>query len=222
MLGISSEKPPAIRGEKEGSMVSRWDLREFIPVDGIYTGSIRVSFAGPDGEVSGPGTLTLLPDGQATLRIHIEEYSIPPEYHGFLMLFLRGGLPEPVGKVGTTFRGGTQTIARVELKTAEVAFQATQGLISNSHFELFAEQKTWIEVIASDLQLIVADTLADEMIWCMPLFGDLAEFRGAETVCSIGDQCPYVYFEADGNPCGLEILGATGGSQDNAYSGVVF
>jgi hypothetical protein len=104
MLGIASEKPPAFRGEKEGSMVSRWDLREFIPVDGIYTGSVRVSFAGPDGEVSGPGTLTLLPDGHATLRIHIEEYSIPPEYHGFLMPFLRGGLPEPVGKSRTTLR----------------------------------------------------------------------------------------------------------------------
>ena len=58
-------------------MVSRWNLREFIPVDGIYTGSGRVSFVGPDGEVSGLRTLTLLPDGHATLWIDIEEYSIP-------------------------------------------------------------------------------------------------------------------------------------------------
>jgi hypothetical protein len=96
-----------------------------------------------------------------------------------------------LGKVARHFENEE---LRPSHKTAEVAFQATQGLISNSHFELFAEQKKWIEVIASDLQLFVADSLAVEMIWCMPLFGDLAEFRGAETVCSIVDQSPYVYF----------------------------
>ena len=70
---------------------------------------------------------------------------------------------------------------------------------------------------SSDLQLFVADTLADEMIWCIPLFGDLAEFRGAETVCSIRTSLPTRVLlglaSSDGDPLHILRMVFTGSDQ---------
>lgn len=200
---------------------SRWDLEELIPEDGIFTGSASVVFTAPDGEIAGPGTLTLLPDGHSTLRIDIERYAIPPEYHHFLMPFVRGEAPEPVGDRGTTFRDrGTQKIKSVHFETPYGVFRATRALISKSQFGLFEESKSWIELVGNDLEFVAGD-IASEQMWCMPLFGNLSEFRGSETLCSIADHVPFVAFVADGKACGVQIL-TPGESPYCGYSGIVF
>src|SRR5258708_8678906 len=71
-------------------MISHWNLQECIPPNGSTTGIARVSFEKPDGEVSGPAVVKIRTDGHVTFQIQIENWSIPPEYHGFLLPFLEG------------------------------------------------------------------------------------------------------------------------------------
>jgi hypothetical protein len=76
-------------------MVTNWNLRQLIPEDGVSLGSARVIFEAPDGEISGPVTIRVMPEGQVTFAIDVEQYSIPPEYRNYLPPFLDGMTPEP-------------------------------------------------------------------------------------------------------------------------------
>src|SRR6202795_5328388 len=101
-------------------MVSREKLKELVPESGIYEGSARMSFRDPDGSISGRGTIRLLPDGQIVVRIDVEQYSIPAEYHDFLMAFLQGSPAEHAVAGATSFRiGGIVKTGSLEVSTAD-------------------------------------------------------------------------------------------------------
>src|SRR5205809_685563 len=53
-------------------MLNRDNLRDFIPEDGTYKGVARISFRAPDGEVTGPGTIRVSPDGHVVVRVDVE------------------------------------------------------------------------------------------------------------------------------------------------------
>jgi hypothetical protein len=78
-------------------MLSQYILREFVPADSIYAGPARVSFGSSKGEISGPGTIRLSPRGRVTMRVEVEDYTIPPEYHDLLMPFVQGSIPKRSG-----------------------------------------------------------------------------------------------------------------------------
>jgi hypothetical protein len=63
------------------------DFREFVPEGGTYSGVGRIVFPSPDGEVSGPATVSISATGKATVHLDIQSFSIPPEYHEFLFPF---------------------------------------------------------------------------------------------------------------------------------------
>jgi len=203
-------------------MLSQLIVRASIPEDGIYTGPARISFGSPQGEISGPGTIKVMTDGRVTIRVEIEEHSIPPEYHDFLMPFVQGATLERSGDGATTFGigSGTQTIEALELTTTLGYFRARRGLVSNSHFELFGNQNAWVEVVANDLEFVVEDD-DSEQIWCMPLFGNLGEFQRCANACWIGDRSPYIHFDSDGYGCGLLISGPADNPSEK-YRAVVF
>lgn len=184
-------------------MVSKWNLAEHLA--GTYAGRAVVSFRQPDGEVGGPATLTLRFDGTVEVAIEINEFSIPQEYHGFLMPFLRGNTPEVNGN-RTTFNEGTaQVITKLEVTTESGSFQASRALIGNSNFAMFGDQASSITVVANDLQFFPLETHS-AYYWCLPLYGGLVEFRGNATACSVADQAPYFTFSDDSAQCGLEIV----------------
>lgn len=188
----------------------------------MYSGAARVWFRAPDGEISGPARVSLTPEGRVSITIEIEQFSIAPEYRGFLMPFLSGAVPEPLDNGRTTFRPhGTHSIARIQVQTENGMFRGTRALIGNSHFEFSENQNSSITVVANDLEFIVLGQDAPEM-WCAPLFGNLRGFGGAETACSVLNRLPYVSFNADGDSCGLEILPATAASPYGAYTAAVF
>ena len=202
-------------------MISHWNLQECIPPNGSTTGIARVSFEKPDGEVPGPAVVKITTDGHVTFQIQIENWSIPPEYHGFLLPFLEGETPGPGdnGKSVFVYRG-TQRITKVEVDTAEGMFRANRALIGNTHFQWPCNQNTSITVVPNDLQFIRSAGKTPQ-IWCIPLFGALSQFEGAETTCSVADHVPYISFSADGASCGLEVLRALGDSPAS-YTAVAF
>jgi hypothetical protein len=203
-------------------MLSHLSLRAYIPDDGTYHGPARICFASPKGEISGPGTIKLSPDGRVTMRVEVEKHSIPSDYHDFLMPFVQGAIPAKSGPGATTFGigAGTQTIEFLELTTTNGHFQATRALVSNSHFELFGNQNTWVEIVANDFQFIVNEDR--EEMWCMPLLGNLGEFRNCANACWIVDRIPYIHFDSDGYGCGLLIFDPADASAFAGYAAVVF
>jgi hypothetical protein len=68
--------------------------RELVPKDGIYEGSAKMDFESPNGSVWGKASINLYADHRPTVQIKVDGCSIPPEYHGMLMAFLRGGEPK--------------------------------------------------------------------------------------------------------------------------------
>src|SRR5437773_6386583 len=203
-------------------MLNRDNLRDFIPEDGIYKGSARMCFRAPEGEVWGAGTIRLAPDGDVTIRIDVERYSIPSEYRDFLMPFLQGAIPEPTGGGGTAFGiGGTQKMGSLEVKTAKMHFRASRALVSRSHFDLCSNENAWFEVVPYGLELSFGDT-SYEAIWCIPLIGGLGEFQGCANACLINKQMPYMHFDADGHACGVLVFPPMDESPDHEFSAVVF
>ncbi len=202
-------------------MFSPSELRQFVPENDTYTGWGRISFHSPDGEVSGPAIVRLSSGGKVTIRVEIERYSIPSEYHDFLMPFLQGLIPEQSGAKTTFRRRGAQKIAGIEVTSEQARFRGSRGLISNSHFEVFGNQNAWVEMVPSDLELVVTEGERDEL-WCMPLFGGLAEFRGCENACWIADQDHYIHFKADGQDCGVRIFESGDNSTGREFSAVAF
>ena len=184
-------------------MVSKWNLAEHL--DRTYAGRALVSFRQPDGEVRGPATLTLRSDGTVEVAIEINEFSIPPEYHGFLMPFLRGNTPEVNGNRTTFHEGTAQVITKLEVTTESGSFQGSRALIGNSNFAMFGDQASSITVVANDLQFFPFETQSADY-WCLPLYGGLTVFRGNATACSVADQAPYFAFSDDSAQCGLEIV----------------
>src|SRR5713226_5077936 len=148
-------------------MISHWNLQDSIRPNGATTGSARVSFEKPDGEVSGPAIVKITPDGHVTFQIQIENCSIPPEYHGFLLPFLGGETPEPGdnGKTVFVYRG-RQKITKVEVDTAEGVFRATRALIGNTHFKWPGNQNSSITIVPNDLEFIPPVEKAQQ-IWCV-------------------------------------------------------
>jgi len=203
-------------------MAGPWSIAEFIPENRTYTGSATISFCAPDGEVSGPGTVTVGPNGSVTIAVTIEEHSIPSVYHDFLFPFLQGSVPKPIATGGTIFRdSGTQKITSLEVNTASGMFRAKRALVSKTHFNMSMTGDTLMEVVPNDLEFIPKEANPEEM-WCMPLFGNLSEFIGTETACSLVDQVPYIAFKADGVECGLHIFEADSGAPNNDFSGIAF
>lgn len=193
-------------------MISHWNLQECIPPNGATAGIARVSFEKPDGEVSGPAIVKITSDGHVTFQIQIENFSIPPEYHGFLLPFLGGEVAEPGDNGKTVFaHRGTQKITKVEVDASEGVFRAARALIGNTQFQWPSNQNTSITVVPNDLQFIRSAGKTPQ-VWCVPLFGALGQFEGAETACSVDDHVPYIPFNGDGASCGLEVLRALGDS----------
>lgn len=206
----------------ESIVVRSWDLNELASSGAIYMGSATVSFCRPDGEVSGPAKVTIPPDGHVALEIEIQQHSIPQEYHGLLMPFLCGQVPEQIANGATEFRGdGNQEINGVEVATEYGAFRASRALVTRRHFEMFTNSGTSITVVPNDLVFVPQEPNPEE-VWCVPVFGNLSELRGAETASSIIDHTPYVSFEADGFACGLEILTPSDETTGNECSGAIF
>src|SRR5580704_3503190 len=202
-------------------MISHWNLQEGITPNGAATGFARVSFEKPHGEVSGPTTIKITSDGHVTLQIQIEDYSIPLEHHGFLLPFLQGQIPEPGDNGKTVFVDrGTQKITKVEVDTPEGQFRASRALISDVHFEWPGDQHTLITIVPNDLEFVPPAGRVPQL-WCIPLFGNLNQYAGAETACSVNDRRPYISFNADGAPCGLVILRTTKDGPDS-YAAVAF
>jgi hypothetical protein len=209
------------RVHPQASMTSPWNLQECIPSNGVSTGVGRVSFENPDGEIKGPTTAKVLPDGHVSFQIQIEEYLIPPEYHDFLFPFLGGETPEPGEKGGTVFRDrGTQKITGVEVKLPNGVFRAPRALMGHRHLQWPISRDNSITVVPNELEF-VRSSAVDPEIWCVPLVGDLGSFSGAETASSVSDHLPYISFRANGAPCGLYILPSSE-DQPSVYAAVAF
>lgn len=203
-------------------MVRNWNLQELVSSAAIYRGSATVSFCSPDGEVSGPAALTIPPDGHVTLKIEIQQHSIPQEYHGLLMPFLSGQVPEPIANGATEFRGGgNHKINSLRVETEWGSFVASRALVTRQHSGMFSNNGAAITIVPNDLAFFPVDPSPEEE-WWVPLFGDLSEFQGTETACSIADHNPYISFEADGAPCGLEIFDPDNQSSGNKCTGLIF
>ena len=203
-------------------MLNRDNLRDFIPEDGTYKGVARISFRAPDGEVTGPGTIRVSPDGHVVVRVDVEQYSIPREYREFLMGFLQGDLPEPTGTGGTIFRiGGTHRTGTLEVKVSEHCFRSDRALVSRTHGNFFTNENAWFEVVPFGLELSV-DAAHSEAIWCMPLFGSLSEFERCANACFVNEQTPYIHFDSDGHACGVLVFPPMDESSDREFSAVIF
>ena len=120
--------------------------------DGTYSGSARVVFQAPDGEVSGPATIKVTPDGHVTFEIHIQQYSIPPEYRNYLPPFLDGHVAEhqPDGSIRSS-DSGTQKIPLLEAQTPAGRFQGTRGIVVHKTMSLLPKGQASITVVANDL-----------------------------------------------------------------------
>jgi hypothetical protein len=145
--------------------------------------------------------VTLQSDGHAETTIHIDEFSIPPEYHGFLMAFLQGETPVVHGASTTYQIGNSQEITKLEVESDSGIFCASRGFISSSSYG----QDTSITIAASDLAFAPREPVAADL-WCLPLVGSLAEFQREGTASSIADRMPYLAFEDQGTQCGLVII----------------
>jgi hypothetical protein len=199
-------------------------MAELVPEDGTYNGSARMLFRDPEGSVDGKATVRLSADGHATVRIDVERYSIPAEYHNLLMVFLQGSKAEQTGDVRTTFHiGEANRFGSVEVTTAEGTFRADRALVGGGEFRPFAGEDEWFEAVPYGLELLVADTDLEEM-WCVPLFGDLAEFERCANACLLNGRTPYIHFDADGHDCGLIIFGSGDAvpASDRKFSGAIF
>jgi hypothetical protein len=204
-------------------MFSSSDFQQFLPENEQYIGKGRVIFRSPDGEVSGPTTIKLSSKGRVTIRLEIENYSIPPEYHGFLMPFLQGDIAEISGRQTTYKHAGAQMIAAIDIVVPQgrFRFRCTRGLVSGSHSGVFSNEGAWVEIVPSDLELLVAEGEREEL-WCLPLFGPLLEFRICANACWIASREPYMPFPADGYDCGIQIFDSTNNSAYGEPSAVVF
>ncbi|HET9179196.1 MAG TPA: hypothetical protein VFQ24_12635 [Terriglobia bacterium] len=203
-------------------MVRDWNLQESLSSDRIYKGSATASFSAPDGEVSGPATLTIPSDGHVTLELEIQQHSIPPDYNDFLMPFLLDQVPEPIAAGGREFRDhGSQEIRAVGLQTEHGTFQASRGIVTKKHFSMFSNDGSSITVVPNDLMFVPLEQIPEE-VWCLPLFGMLSEFQGVETASSIVDHAPYIPFVTDGSLCGLEIFAPAVKTPSHECSGVAF
>jgi len=189
-------------------MLTRKMAVELVPEDGTYTGSARMLFCDPEGSVDGKAIIRVSAGGNATVRIDVERYSIPAEYHNLLMAFLQGSKPEQAGGVRTTFHiGEINRFGSLEVTTAEGTFRADRALVGGGQFRPFGGNDEWFEAVPYGLELRVSDTCPEE-IWCVPLVGDLAEFERCANASLLNGRTPYVHFAADGHDCGLVIFGA--------------
>lgn len=194
-------------------MASHLDLRESIPPDGIYIGSATVGFRAPDGDLSGPAKLFLSPSGHIRIEVEIEHFNIPPEYRGMAMAFLSAESPKLDEKGRTVFGlGETRSTASIEVRTNYGLFRGGRALLGSSHFDLMGNSNSSITIVPTDLEF--APSIGQPAhTWCLPLFGKVDSFHGAETASSLPHREPYLSFHADGMPCGLRILH---GQKDNA------
>lgn len=203
-------------------MVRNWNLGEFLSSNQIYKGPAKVSFSTPNGEVSGPATLTIPSNGHITLEIEIQQHSIPPEYNNFLMPFMLGRVPEQIAGGAIEFRDrGGQKIKEMGVQTRNGTFRASRGIVTKRHFNMFSNGNSSITVVPNDLMFVPSDQVPEE-VWCLPLFGNLTEFRGAESASSIADQAPFIPFCAEGALCGLEIFDPPIKTPSKECAGVAF
>lgn len=116
-------------------MLTRKMMADLVPEDGTYKGSARMLFRDPDGGVEGLATVSLSADGHATVRIDVERYSVPAEYHNLLMAFLQGSRPQQAGGVRTTFHiGEASRFGRLEVMTPVGTFRADHALVGGGDF----------------------------------------------------------------------------------------
>lgn len=204
-------------------MLTRKMMAELVPEDGTYKGPARMLFQDPEGSVDGQATISLSADGHATVRIDVERYSIPAEYHNLLMAFLQGSKPEQAGGVRTTFHiVEANRFGSLEVTTAEGTFRADRALVGSSEFRPFGGEDEWFEAVPYGLELRAAETDPEE-IWCAPLSGSLGEFEHCPNACFLDGRRPYVHFRADGLECGLFIFGSGDAVRaDRNFSGAVF
>jgi len=119
-----------------------------------------------------------------SFKIQIENFSIPPEYHGFLLPFLGGETPKPGDNGKTVFVDrGAQKITKVEVDTGEGVFRAARALIGNTHSQWPGNQSCSITVVPNDVQFIPPAAKTPQ-VWCVPPFGSLSQLAGAETAAS--------------------------------------
>jgi hypothetical protein len=202
-------------------MFSSADFRQMVPDDAAYSGQGRITFHSPDGEVLGPVTVKVSSGGKVTVRVEIENYSIPQEYHGFLMPFLQGNIAEQNGAKTTFKHVGAQAITAIDIAVPEGKFRGTRGLVSGSHSGVFSNEGAWLEIVPSDLELLPAEDKREEL-WCLPLFGALSEFRACANACWMVGREPYLHFSADGYDCGIQIFESTDNSLSGEPSAVAF
>ncbi|MBZ5669387.1 MAG: hypothetical protein LAO04_06640 [Acidobacteriia bacterium] len=194
---------------------------EFAPPNATYSGDAAIAFCTPDGEVSGPATVTIAPEGRVTIAVTIQQYAIPSEYHGFLMPFLQGDVPGPTSAGGTLFRNaGGQEIKQVEVSTSVGKFRSERALVTSSHFSMGMTGDTSIEVVPNDLEFAPKET-ADQDVWCMPLLGNLSELIGTETAFALEDRLPYIAFRSEGAECGL-VINEPASTPPSNFSGAAF
>ncbi len=187
-------------------MLTQKMMVELVPEDGTYTGSARMLFRDPEGSVDGKAIIGVSADGNATVRIAVERYSIPAEYHNLLMAFLQGSKPEQAGGVRTTFHiGEANRFGSLEVTTGEGTFRADRALVGGGQFRPFGGNDEWFEAVPYGLELRVSDAYREE-IWCVPLVGDLTEFERCVNACLLNGRTPYIHFCADGHDCGLVIF----------------
>lgn len=170
-----------------------------------YSGPASLQFENPTGELTGPAELAVKSDGQVEIAMKVEQFSIPPEYHNFLMPFVRGNRPIVEGSRTTFHDGGDPKIGRLEITTPEGSFQARRILVEKSNFAMFGEQNTTLMFVANDLLFSPAQG-ATAYYWCLPLCGALDEFKSVGNTSWISGGGTYFAFECRGAWCGLEIL----------------
>jgi len=204
-------------------MLNRKTMLELIPEGRTYSGSARMLFRDPDGSIEGKATIKLAADGRATVRIDAERYSIPPEYHNFLMAFLQGSKAEQAGGRTTFLIGDANRFGSLEVTTPEGVFCADRALVGAGQFRPFGGEEEWFEAVPYGLELRASGTDSKE-IWCVPLVGDLAEFEQCVNACLLCGRTPYIHFCADGHACGLSIFGPeeTGPDPDRKMSAAAF
>jgi hypothetical protein len=202
-------------------MLTREMTRELLPEDGMYKGSAKLDFQNPDGSVWGRASINLYTSHRPTVRIDVEGSSIPPQYHGMLMAFLRGESRKTSGGATRISIGGVGKVGSLEVATSQGTFRAARALIGGGTFLPFGTGAEWFEVVPYGLEL-VAGTAAEE-IWCAPLLGDLAEFRRCANACFLKERRPYMQFAADGNDCGLVVFSpSTTSAAGREFSAALF
>ena len=191
-----------------------------MPEDGTYSGRAQVHFSDPDGVIAGIGNVTISPDGHVSVRIAVEEYEIPPEYHGMLLPFV-DGTPGTTMDKGTCFHiGGAGKRASFEVSTASGRFSADRALVGATQLMLGDDGGGWFELVPAAAEFVVQSVDDDDM-WCAPLVGDLAEFERCSTASLIPGRIPYIHFTASGHSCGIHIFPAKDVPNDGC-AGVVF